>query len=182
MKRALWLARQALERAGWQGAAGVGLLVVSIILCATALPARIAERDGLRQEIDGLRARYLMSGGAVDVTKSPREDQLATFYGFFPKLTTLPDWLERIYDAADANGVALEAGEYRLIQERDWKLARYQLTLPLKGSYTQVRGFVAQVLNEIPAAALDEVAFKREAIGATALDVRVKLTLYLGRK
>jgi hypothetical protein len=180
--RALWFARRILERAGWRGAAGLALLLAGATVCATAVPARVAELQELRQEIGALRARYLMSGGKPAGTRSPREEQLANFYGYFPPLTSLPDWLGRIYDAAEANGVQLDAGEYKLVQERDWKLARYQVTLPLKGSYGQVRGFMAQVLNEVPAAALDEVAFRREGIGATALDVRVKLTLYLRRK
>jgi hypothetical protein len=93
----------------------------------------------------------------------------------------LPDWLERIYGAAEKNGVALEVGEYRLVQEKGWKLARYQLTLPVKGSYGQVRGFIAQVLTDVPAAALEEIGFRRDTVGTDRIDVRVRLTLYLGR-
>jgi hypothetical protein len=181
MSRFLWRTRNWLEEIGWPGITGLALCVFSAVLAATAIPARVAELDTLQAEVDELQARYLMTGSARGGTVSTREDQLQDFYGFFPPLATLPDWMERIYAAAEKNGVALETGEYRLVQERGWRLARYQLTLPVKGSYRQVRGFVAQVLTEVPASALDEIGFRRDAAASDRIDVRLRLTLYLGR-
>lgn len=182
MSEFLWRARNALERLGWPGIAGLALCAFSAALAATAIPARVAQLDALQAEVEALQARYLMTGtvptGGVGST---REEQLQGFYGFFPPLSTLPDWLERIYAAAERNGVALETGEYRLVQERGWRLARYQLVLPVKGSYRQIRGFVAEVLTEVPAAALDEIGFRRDAAASDRIDVRLRLTLYMGR-
>lgn len=182
MSRMIWLARQKLERMGWPGALGIGLLLFSAAFCATAIPARVAKFNELQQELAALRANALLPGGGAGGAVASREERLRSFYEFFPPMSTLPDWLERIYGAAGKNGVALENGEYKLTGERDSKLARYQLTFPIKASYAQVRGFVAQVLNEVPAAAIEEVAFKREAIGSTLLEARVRLTIYLGRE
>lgn len=181
MKRVLWQARDWLERIGWPGIVGLALLVFSAGLAATATSSRVGELDALQDEVQALQARYLMTGSTAPDGRSTREEQLHTFYGFFPPLSTLPDWLERIYAAAEKNGVVLEIGEYRLVQERGWRLARYQLTLPVKGSYQQVRGFVAQVLTDVPAAALDEIGFRRDAAATDRIDVRLRLTLYLGR-
>jgi len=181
MNELAWRARNWLDGIGWHGTTGLALLAFSAMLAATAISARVGELDAVRTEVERLQARYLMSGGVQGQGKASREDQLQSFYGFFPPLSTLPDWLERIYAAADKNGVTLETGEYKLVQERGWKLSRYQLTLPVRGSYGQIRGFIAQVLTEVPAAALDEVGFRRETIGSERLDARLRLTLYLGR-
>jgi hypothetical protein len=181
MREFLWRARNWVEGLGWPGIAGLALCVFSGVLAATAISARVGELDALQAEVEELQARYLMTGSARPGGASTREEQLQSFYGFFPPLATLPDWLERIYAAAEKNGVALEIGEYRLVQERGWRLARYQLTLPVKGSYRQVRGFVAQVLTEVPAAALDEIGFRRDAAASDRIDVRLRLTLYMGR-
>jgi hypothetical protein len=51
--------------------------------------------------------------------------------------------------------------------------------LPVKGSYEQIRGFVAAVLNDVPAAALEDIGLRRDAIGARTLEARLKLTLFL---
>ena len=181
MNRHLWQARDWLERIGWPGVVGLALLVFSAGLAATATTSRVADLEALQDEVQTLQARYLMTGTTAPGGRSTREEQLQTFYGFFPALSTLPDWLERIYAAAEKNGVVLEVGEYRLVQERGWRLARYQLTLPVKGSYRQVRGFVAQVLTDVPAAALDEIGFRRDGVGTDRIDVRLRLTLYMAR-
>lgn len=181
MSGPIWLIRQKLEHIGWHGATGIALLAFSLAFCAIAIPARMTELDALQQELGALRTRSSLPGMGVGKAAPSGEERLGSFYAFFPAMATLPDWLERIYAAAGEHGVILETGEYRLIEERDWKLARYQLMLPIKGGYTQVRRFVAQVLNDVPAAGLDEVAFKRESIGSATLDARVRLTIYLGR-
>ena len=67
------------------------------------------------------------------------------------------------------------------MQDRNWKLTRYQLTLPVKGSYRQIRGFIAQVLTDVPASALEEIGFRRDTVGTDRIDARLRLTLYLGR-
>jgi len=80
---------------------------------------------------------------------------------------------------AARNDLALDSGEYRLANARDGGLARYQITLPLRGGYAQVRSFLDQVLTQIPAAALEEVTIRRDSVGARATETRVRLTLYL---
>jgi hypothetical protein len=52
----------------------------------------------------------------------------------------------------------------------------------VKGSYPQIRGFISQVLADIPAIALDEVDFRRDGVGNAVLDVRLRLTLFTGRQ
>ena len=64
--------------------------------------------------------------------------------------------------------------------ERGFPLARYQVTLPVQGSYGEVRGFVDAVLDAVPAAALEELALKREEIGEPLVEARVRFVLFLG--
>ena len=107
-------------------------------------------------------------------------DRLANFYAFFPPLNSTPDWLRRIFALAEAQGLRLEAGEYKLTRERDLQLSRYELNLPVRGSYAQIREFVAQVLTEVPASSLDELRLKRDDPSSSTVEARIKLTLYLG--
>jgi hypothetical protein len=57
--------------------------------------------------------------------------------------------------------------------------ARYQVILPVKGDYTNVREFVNDVLGAVPSAALEELALKRESIEVPELESRVRFTLFL---
>ena len=55
----------------------------------------------------------------------------------------------------------------------------YQVTLPVKGSYGAVWKFGMLALRAIPFASLDEISFRRDAIGDAAVEARLRLTLYL---
>ena len=66
----------------------------------------------------------------------------------------------------------------RLLAEN---LAEYRITLPLKGDYGQIRGFIAKTLNELPYVALESVRFERQKVNDPAIDAQLKLVLYLRR-
>jgi len=52
--------------------------------------------------------------------------------------------------------------------------------LPVQGSYAQIRGFVSAVLEQVPAAVLEEVSLKRDSVESARVEARIRLTLYLG--
>lgn len=178
--RLTWEVSRQGERIGWPGAVGIALAVFAAAFYFSGVQSLQKDVAGLRAEAEQLRARYQMAIKQPGGLKPGLSRQLATFYEFFPVSATLPDWLDRVYASADKRGVVLERGEYKVVQERGWRLMRYQMTLPVKGSYEQIRGFIADVLSEVPAAAIDEVGLKRDGIGATAIEAQIKLTLFLG--
>ena len=157
---------------------GIGLAVFAGALFVSAvLPAH--------EEVERLRTRVVAARSAPANQSSESEaaargrSQLAMFTRNFPTLSEAPGWVLRIHQIAARNELALETGEYRLLNSKDGGLARYQITLPLRGGYAQVRTFLEQVLTQIPAAALEEVTIKRDSVGAQATETRVRLTLYL---
>jgi Tfp pilus assembly protein PilO len=179
MKRLAWMARRWLARMGWPGVAGLSLLAFAAAFYASALAWRVEERSALKAQVEELRVRYSLAQARPDAVKPGKARQLRTFYQFFPHYSSLPQWLVRINATAQTMGLSLDLAEYSMQQERGARLARYQLTLPLKGNYAQIRGFVGAVLREVPASSLDDISFKRESIGSQLLDARVRLTLYV---
>lgn len=169
--------REELERLGWPGVLGLGLLAfAAMIAVSTLLPLR-GEVTRLRDAADALQRRT--GGGDRAGARPPAQEQLATFYAFFPPPESSPDWLGRIHAIAQAKGVQLQSGEYRLERAASPRLRRYQMTLPVQGTYAQIRGFVGEVLEQVPAAVLEEVSLKRENVETQRVEARVRLTLYL---
>lgn len=165
---------------GWPGIAGLALGVFGIGHYALfAVPAR-AELSEARATAAALQERFRMSGGRESAAAPTVEQQLAAFYGFFPAPPSAPEWLGRIHAAAESNKLILESGEYKTLREKGGRLTRYQIALPVKGSYSQIRGFIAEVLDAVPAAVLEDLSLKRENTGSAVLEARVRLTLYLG--
>jgi hypothetical protein len=86
----------------------------------------------------------------------------------------------RLFAAADENKLALLEGDYRLASSADARYRTYTISLPLKGNYPSIRTFLAQCLRNDPRLALDALEFRRDQIADENLQVRVKLSLFLG--
>ena len=69
-----------------------------------------------------------------------------------------------------------------MTQERDFPLARYQVTLPVAAATRRCAGSSTTCSTRCPSAALEELTLKREAIDDDALEARVRFTLFLGRE
>lgn len=175
-----WQARQLAQRIGLIGLAGVLLLMVSAGFLVAHVHADRAQLARLDQVSLTLRERAQRATSAFDEAELPPAEQLARFYGSFPDLTAVPDVLGRIHQAAHAQGLVLEQGEYRIVTERGGTLRRYRITLPVKGPYLQVRQFLATALHDAPFVALDSVRFQRDAIGQSMVEAQIHLTIYLG--
>jgi hypothetical protein len=179
MNAAIAHLRAAVEQFGRAGVVGIALVAFAVAFYFSAVAPLATELAGLRVEADDLERRLQMGGPGAGGMKGTPAEQLATFYAFFPSPQSSPDWLGKIYAAARAKGLVLRSGEYKLERSADLKLARYQITLPVAGSYAQIRGFVGQVLADVPAAALDEITLRRESVSSPTLEARIRLTLYL---
>lgn len=168
----------AVTQPGRLGALGLALLAFALGFHYLAL---LPARDTLAQasaHAGTLRLRQAL----LPADAAPAEttgQQLARFYRFFAAGQGPQDWLERIYQGAARHGLALEEGEYRMVPSHLPRLARYQVRLPVRGSYLQVRGFLAEVLRTVPVAALDNVEFERQKVGEATVAARVHLSLYL---
>ena len=175
--RAGWNVRRWVIRLRWPGLLGVALLAFAIGVSVFAFQSTRRQVLALNQEAASMAAR-LGGRGATAGPPSGR-GQLSNFYAFFPLTANLPELLGRVHHAALQHGLTLEKGEYKLGREADFRLARYQVTLPVQGDYADVRGFVNDVLEAVPASALDEMTMKRETIDLPQLDARVRFTLFL---
>ena len=52
------------------------------------------------------------------------------------------------------------------------------MTFPIRGSYTQIRQFVGEMLQEMPMLSLDTLRFERKKVGDTQLEAQLRLTLH----
>ncbi len=104
--------------------------------------------------------------------------KVAAFYQFFEREEATIEWLAKLYAIGKAVGVELRAAEYRLVETRQ-RLVRYEIVLPLSGSYSQVRAFLENALNEIPIASLDQVNLHRKRANDPQVEAEARLTLHL---
>lgn len=153
---------------GLLGLAGLCVCAAFVLFVVEPLEQRSAQ---LENELSG-KARLLKT-----VSQPIR---LRSFYGFFERDERLEDWLAKLYASATTAGLDFRNADYRLVESRH-RLQRYQITLPMSGSYVQVRAFLEAALVEIPVMSIDQVTFRRKQVGDPRVEAEVVMSLHILR-
>ena len=177
--RSLWLQAQ-IE---W-GRLGFGL-VLALMLAALGTVAWLglardpeASVGELQQVLDKARAR--LRAGAVGVAPSaPQQQAMAAFYAVLGESSAIERHLGVLFEAAQRSGLGLGQAEYKWQIDLAGQTNRYQIRLPIKGEYGQVRAFCERVLSALPFASLDELNLKRDSIEDDTLAATVQFSLHL---
>ncbi|SEQ99830.1 hypothetical protein SAMN05421690_100557 [Nitrosomonas sp. Nm51] len=166
---------------GNTGKVGVGLLVVAgIFLLGAVLPEKKAlEALQARENILKQQIRSGSDGAFVVAQKLTNDQALQKFYDFFPRFDSSPFWIRELVRVARKQGLEINSGDFRLTFERDWRLSRYDITMPVTGRYAQIRAFMADALEAVPAMAITGFSIKRDNIQSAQLEVRFEMRLYL---
>ncbi|HTN94273.1 MAG TPA: type 4a pilus biogenesis protein PilO [Gallionella sp.] len=180
MSKAEWILSRWAKRLGMSGLAGMVLVALSLgIILGFTLPAETRLKDITSEVAELQRLQKAALSNPVAPARSVESD-LVAFYKSLPPERNVTKLLDEIYKSANSASLRLNQGEYKYTREKAGRLENYQLILPVKGSYVQVRKFIAKVLNGLPAAALNGVSFKRETIGTSDLEAKIQFTIYLG--
>ena len=112
-------------------------------------------------------------------TAAPVDAHLLAFFETLGNRRQNDLHVKLLFDLAKQNGLTLKQGEYQYGYDVAAHVATCQIVLPLKGSYDAIWHFVLEVLKTLPFAALQDINFKRDAIGDAAVSAQVRITLYL---
>jgi hypothetical protein len=64
-------------------------------------------------------------------------------------------------------------------QPTEGRIVRYEIVLPVAGSYGQIRDFLKRAALEIPVLSIDQVTLKKEERKGAALQAEMRLTLHM---
>lgn len=163
------------RRIGIVGIAG-GVMLVVALWSAWQAPRWKSEASQLESRTAAERAR--LEELSRDVASRPDSNrQIAQFIGWFPRFDQSTADLAKIYAQADTLHIALPKGEYQLSREISAEFLSYEVVLPVKDSYANVRRFVAAVLKDVPHAALSELRIERTNAETEQVEARVHFSL-----
>ena len=168
------LLQRFLRSLGAAGVLGIGLLVACGGFYFSGLKPLQKELREKRIAVERMRARTPYK----PVSRAGPAEDLARFYALFPPAASLTPEVERLHRLARRSGLELAQGEYRF-EKTAAGLSPYRVTLPVRGSYPQIRDFAAAILREMPAASLDALRFQRKRALDAELDAQVRLTFYV---
>lgn len=175
------IVHEQLQSLGWPGLAGALLMLLVLLYAAVGLVPGWQALENARQrslEADDYLVR--IEQGSVSAPMMPQR-QLDEFHRQLPAQPEATVAIDRIYALAAAQKITLARGEYALGVDPKTHLARYQILLPVRGSYPQLRRFLHELLGQLPALVLEDVDLQRKRIADSELSGRLRMTLYLSR-
>jgi hypothetical protein len=107
--------------------------------------------------------------------------KLETLYSYLGRSEAPTDWLAKLYGIGKATGVELQSANYRSQPPaaNAGRVERYEIVLPVTGSYAQLREFLKRTLTEIPVLSLDQMTLKREGRNDGDVQAELRMTLHL---
>ena len=162
---------------GVMGQAGLALLGVTVLFVAFVLGPLQSRERALRDSLERYQRRAAPAAG-----QGPSLGKLDSLYTYLEKSEGPTDWLAKLYGISQATGVELQSATYRSPEEKEnsgKKIQRYEIVLPVQGSYPQLREFLRRALAEIPVLSLDQLSLKRESRDAGAVQAELHMTLHL---
>lgn len=166
------------QRLGRFGIVGLTLCVFSLItIASTNIPMR--QQLALQSaELDSARAEAAEARRPGTI-QSPQQ-QATSFVSKLPTRNNVPEIMATIVSVATASGIKLERGSYEYIATDTDTIARYEMSLPVTGSYPQVKEFVENVLATVPSIALDSMRIERGDIADSVIAADLKFSILLG--
>lgn len=161
------------QRLGTVGVSGIAALVfAAAFLFSSLLPLR-TRVAGLREELSSVTVERPAPHAA------PRPAQPASFVASLPTRKSLPGVLAAIVQQAEVAGLSLDHGVYQWSVGKSGAIAQYQLTLPVKGAYPDVRKFVDATLAAVPAAALAGITLERPNVGDAQVSADLRFVIFV---
>jgi len=160
-----------------------GLVICMVIGLTSLLPGEKALQQKI-QELAWLSQQPNVSAQAqAKLPKLNDEEALQKFYAQFPPVGEVSKVLAQIHQLAQAKGISLVVGEYKLAPDaNNPRLMRYEIIFPVQGSYKNLKAFIASASEQFPTLGLAEVNIKRETVKDTAVQIKLSYALMLRRE
>jgi hypothetical protein len=159
-------------------------LVVAIWLLAAlllvrwlpALQGQYAATELQRQQLQTQLLNHISQ--PVSLQAASKQDTLELFTANLGDPRHVEQQLKTLFVIARDLDLKLPQGQYKLKCEDKLDYCKYTIVLPVEGSYVRIRTFVEQTLRAIHFASVDEVSFRREAVGDGEVQTRLRISLY----
>jgi hypothetical protein len=152
--------------------------MLAMLLFAAAAVFMTLVLQPLKDKNRVLEARAGIGRDLGAVQNVNNAEKVGAVYQYLEKPEATTDWLAKLYAIGRATGVELQSASYKT-QAASGRLERYEIVLPLTGSYTQMREFLKRSLAEIPVLSLDQISLKRENRREGAVQAELRLTLHM---
>ena len=159
--------KRIVERIGMAGVAAIGLLAAALFF-SNFMVRPLEERNALLKQSASGKANSAAPSGA----------KVAAVYAYLQTEEATTDWLAKLHGIGTATGVQMRAATYGT-KPAEGRIVRYEIVLPVAGSYAQIRDFLKRAQAEIPVMSIDQVTLKKDEKKGGAIHAEMRLTLHM---
>lgn len=161
-----WVVGRAVNQLGALGLIGISLVLASVLLFGLKVTSANTELVIAHEQLNKKISETEKSTNTQET--GLYKPEIFDFYSAFPNTSELSTTLQVVKNTASKNRLELNRGDYKftLISKNQTKvqdIAKYEIKLPLSGSYIQIRTFINEILLQLPTLALRDVQLKRES-------------------
>jgi len=164
--------RKIVDRIGFAGVAAIGLLAAALLFSSFV----VRPLEGRNSLLIDTSARH---GRKADASVSG--EKVAAVYDYLRKDESTTDWLAKLHGIGAATGLQLRSASYKMLPA-EGRIERYEIVLPVSGSYGQIRDFLKRARAEIPVMSVDQLSLRREKSGSDhngVIVAEMRLTLHM---
>lgn len=189
----IWCGHQCLKALGVWGILGVVIFLVTAMMTYATIdssahidaayqPTSIAQLDKQTQAhtpTDTPKPAQSMHDAKM------RTGELASLLTGIPEERRLPNLLNQIYQTAKLEQLTILKADYKWRKLKktaaftDGNIVQYEISFPVKGSYTAIRNMLNKVLTQIPMLAIDSLELNRENVNSTLTEAKVTFVVFL---
>ena len=176
---AYWVLSRFAKKLGVWGLIAIALLLVSLLFYVMSITKIEQEIISAQNTLDHAHKNEAVITSIPVATTQVTMRDISNYYHQLPMGSDLPQYLSVIDEAALKQHLTLNLGNYKLTQTKKAEFSRYQIVFPVVGKYTQIRQFIAIVLEKLPALGLSDVQITRENTLSPTVEARLEFVLYL---
>ena len=169
LRNAAWSLAQIL---GWQGLAGLALLVASPTWLAHSWATHERERVALSGQTAN-RAAHIER----PINAGPQATEPPAF--LIPKRADMPGMLALFASTARNNRLGWPGAEYRIAPATAARPASLEVRFTLKGPYPSLRHMLNELLARLPTAAVRDLAMSRPGSGSAEVEARLAVSVFI---
>lgn len=154
------------------------LLGLALLAATAALQIAVLEPIETRQAEVARRIAKAREPGR----QATAETSAAEIVAALPGREDLETTLGAIHQLAADHGIAIPSAEYKSRRDTGADFTRHEILLPVKAGYGPLRRWLAALMEQQPAIAIDELALRRDTAENDRIDAQMKLTLFVRQR
>lgn len=161
---------------GWSGAAGGLIAFVALSVYGLGiLPTQANITSNVLSIKQTQKTELKLKPNIEDSSEVSNSSAISPM----PSIHGLPKELSALLRLVEQQNLELIAGEYKLGQSLNEDFIQYEMMLPLKGSYQDIRYFVDSLSIELPYVGIKSLDLKRASINEPEIEARLNIVFHL---